>query len=189
MLYSAVLALTLLAVTWAGGQDRPKPAPTTAPAERVESRGDVSSAESQAPPHIALDKLAPRAPIAVTNDPLQATSWEQMTQDEARKSVPPAPPPPPQAPPLPFTYLGKLVEEGETIVFLTKQDRNYILHRGDTLDGVYGVETIEEERLVLNYLPLGIRQTLSFSAVGALPTSPAPTATPTEADEPEKQPE
>jgi hypothetical protein len=79
--------------------------------------------------------------------------------------------------------MGKWIEDGDVIVFLTKQDRTYIVRAGDTLDRTYRVEKIEEDRLVLNYLPLGIRQTLQFAAAPppagtppqpSLPSGPAP---------------
>ena len=77
------------------------------------------------------------------------------------------PPPPPQAPPLPFTYLGKMIDGEQTTVFLTRQDRNYVVRLGDTLDGSYRVEKIEEDRVALTYLPLGTEQTLPFAATPA----------------------
>jgi hypothetical protein len=89
------------------------------------------------------------------------------------------PPPPPQAPPLPFTYLGKMIDGETTTVFLASQDRNFVVRRGDTLDGSYRVEAIEEGGMALTYLPLGARQTLAFAAIPAAPAvkSRAPAAT------------
>lgn len=71
-------------------------------------------------------------------------------------------PPPPAAPPLPFTYLGKLVEEGVLTVFLTRQDRNYVIKAGDVIDGTYRVDTINPSTLTLTYLPLDIKQSMSL---------------------------
>jgi hypothetical protein len=70
------------------------------------------------------------------------------------------PPPPPSAPPLPFTYMGKLIEDGQMTVFLTKQDRNYVVKVGDTIDGTYKVEEVSARMMTLTYLPLKIKQTL-----------------------------
>jgi hypothetical protein len=69
-------------------------------------------------------------------------------------------PPPPSAPPLPFQYLGKLQEGEQTVVFLSQQERTHTVRQGDTLAGVYRVERITPESMVLVYLPLKQAQTL-----------------------------
>jgi hypothetical protein len=158
-IYVVALALTVLAVRWAGGQDRAPAAAVAEPAPR-EARADQAASPI---PGLDLDKLAKRIRPTANGDPFQARSWEQMASTQTRRAAPP-PPPPPQAPPLPFAYMGRLIDDGAVTVFLTKQDRNYIVRAGETLDGAYNVERIEEERLVLTYLPLGIQQTLSFEA-------------------------
>ena len=70
---------------------------------------------------------------------------------------------------MPFAYLGKLVEDATTTVFLARQDRNYIVRAGDTIDGTYRVERIGDDALVVTYLPLKIQQTLPFGEPGAAP--------------------
>lgn len=72
----------------------------------------------------------------------------------------PPPPPPLSAPPLPFVYLGKMVEDGATVVFLGKQDNNYSVRAGDTLDKLYRLEKIDDQAITLVYLPLDQQQTL-----------------------------
>ena len=72
------------------------------------------------------------------------------------------PPPPPQAPPLPFTYLGRLDEEQNTTVFLTAGDRNLVVKPGDLIDNTYKVEQVTESTVVLTYLPMNQRQTLAI---------------------------
>ncbi len=101
-------------------------------------------------------------------DPFQAQSW-QPPEQAIRRHVPA---PRPEAPPLPFAYLGKLVDEATTTVFLAKQDRNYIVRAGDTIEGTYRVEKVGDDALVLVYLPLKARQTLPF--VARAPASPRP---------------
>jgi hypothetical protein len=72
----------------------------------------------------------------------------------------PAPAPPPTAPPLPFTFMGKLLSGPEAKVFLTLGDRNLVLREGDTVDATYRVEKIAEGAITLVYLPLDERQTI-----------------------------
>jgi hypothetical protein len=74
----------------------------------------------------------------------------------------PAPPPPPSAPPLPFVYLGKMVNEGKTTVFLTKQDRNYAIKEGDVVDGTYRIDSIKGSTIDLVYIPLDTKQTMAI---------------------------
>ena len=119
-------------------------------------------AETSAVPDLELDKLERRAHTKPDGDPFGAKSWEEMARAEARKNAPPPQPAKPQAPPLPFVYMGKLVDDGETTVFLTKDNRNYILRQGDTVDGVYRVDKIDERAVSLTYLPLKIKQTLAL---------------------------
>ena len=68
------------------------------------------------------------------------------------------------APPLPFAYLGKWTQDGHTTVFLSRDQSSYAAHVGENLDSDYRVDAIEENRIVLTYLPLGTQRVLSFSA-------------------------
>ena len=73
---------------------------------------------------------------------------------------PPAPPSPPAPPPLPFTYLGKLLEGERSVVFLTNLDRNYTVKSGDVIENTYRVEEIRVPMMTLTYMPLNMKQTL-----------------------------
>jgi hypothetical protein len=166
VVYAIVLLLALTAVRWAGGQDRAEPRATVAyQAERSErpAREGSATGNAEAAPTVRLDQLERRAAAAPAGDPFQARSWEPELV-VVRSNLPP---PPPQAPPLPFTYFGKLVDDEKTTVFLARLDRNYIVRLGDTLDGTYRVASIEEDGVALTYLPLGITQTLPFAAAPA----------------------
>ena len=75
-----------------------------------------------------------------------------------------APPPPaPVAPSLPFTFLGRMVEEDSTVLFLSKADQSYSVKVNSVLDKNYRVDSINNTEVVFTYLPLNIQQTLSFS--------------------------
>jgi hypothetical protein len=88
------------------------------------------------------------------------------TQGELfRAPPPPAPavkkPPPapvaaaPVAPPLPYRFAGKVRKGSEEEVLIAKRDLVFPVKAGDTLDGVYKVESVSAERIELVYLPLG----------------------------------
>lgn len=60
-------------------------------------------------------------------------------------------------------------EEGQarSTFFLVRADQLYAVSEGDVIDNAYRVEGIEGGRLVLTYLPLDIRQSMSIPAGGS----------------------
>lgn len=74
------------------------------------------------------------------------------------------PPPPPMAPPLPFTFIGKSLEEGRWEVYLASGERTHIAFEGGTLDGAWRVERIAPPLMTLTYLPLNQVQQLNIGA-------------------------
>jgi hypothetical protein len=157
------LALTLVAARLVGREEEAPPAAPEVRAARAPGAGGERSIERI---EIDLDRLAARKGGAPGADPFRALSWQSVAQEEARKNAPPPPPPPPpQAPPLPFTYMGKLIEEGRIVVFLTQGERNHIVRQGDTIDGTYRVDAVTERHLSLTYLPLKQKQELAFGGV------------------------
>lgn len=77
-------------------------------------------------------------------------------------SEPPPPPPPPSAPPLPFTYLGKSLQDGVWEIYLAHGNRTYLVRDGITIDGTYRVDAIRPPVLTLTYLPLEQSQQLNI---------------------------
>lgn len=69
---------------------------------------------------------------------------------------PPKPPPPapPTAPPLPFTYLGKVLENGVWEVFLARGSETLIVRNAMVIDGVYRIDAIAPPSMTMTYLPL-----------------------------------
>lgn len=72
----------------------------------------------------------------------------------------PLPPPPPTAPPLPFTVLGKKLEDGAWQVFLARRDQVFPVKQQDIIENTYRIEEIRPPLMTLTYLPLNQRQTL-----------------------------
>lgn len=106
----------------------------------------------------ALEASAPSGipPDSLGIDPFRNKSW--------CVAPPPPPPPKPKAPPLPFQYLGKVVEEGRTKVFLVRQGQHLIVHEGDVVDDNYAVLQIAGGQIVIEYRPLQERQTLAIGS-------------------------
>ena len=70
--------------------------------------------------------------------------------------------PPPSAPPLPFVFIGRMVENDNVTLFLSRNGRQYAVKTGETIDGSYKVEKITDDEVVLTYLPMNVQQTLAF---------------------------
>ena len=162
-LYGLALALTLAAVVWVerGSEDtavvptadRPAAETAQAPAERTKYSA------------LGIDGLPMRAQEDAQGDPFSARSWDEMAAAEARRDAPPRPVVP-QPPPMPFTYMGRLIEDKQVAVFLTRGEQHYIVRKGDMLERSYRVEEIGDNGMVLTYLPLKRKQQLSFDSAG-----------------------
>jgi hypothetical protein len=156
IVYGAVLALALIGIRVADPPDGRVPLPR-APARVQAGEGAMARV-----PELALERLGERMQRGREGDPFNALAIEELR----RSAPPPAPPPAPQAPPLPFAFLGKLIDADNVTVFLTNGGRNWVVRSGDTIDGTYRVEAIGDRTMTLTYLALDIRQEL---AIGAAP--------------------
>jgi hypothetical protein len=74
----------------------------------------------------------------------------------------PPPPPPPSAPPVPFSYLGKKLEDGIWEVFLSRGEETIIVRTASVIDDKYRVDAIKPPTLSLIYLPLNQMQTIAI---------------------------
>ena len=74
----------------------------------------------------------------------------------------PRPPPKPTAPPLPFTYLGKMLDGGVWEAYLARGDETFVVREHAAVDANYRVETIAPPTMTIIYLPLKQTQTLSI---------------------------
>jgi hypothetical protein len=68
----------------------------------------------------------------------------------------------PAAPPLPFTYMGRVVENGSEAIFLATAQQNYMARSGDVLESHYRIDSIDDVQVVFTYLPLKSVQTLEI---------------------------
>lgn len=162
------LALTLAAVRWADTLTEVPGASAGAVAEPVQRtrRAASEAATAQRAPALDLQKLQRSPTLDPDGDPFGPRSFRpappKVKAPAAQAAVEMAqpPPPPPQAPPLPFTYLGRLSQERDTTVFLAMGERNLVVKPGDLIDNTYKVEEVGDSAVVLTYLPMNLRQTL-----------------------------
>lgn len=112
--------------------------------------------------YVLLRQLAPVMKKAPVNDLFEVKNWNEP---------PPTPPDPPQAqaqpapvaPPLPFQFFGKTEvagEPGTVLIHLINENNIYSVRPGENIDENYKLEKIEEDVLLIDYLPLDTKQTL-----------------------------
>lgn len=141
--------------------ERTAPAEPDTTAQRATHARNATVAASTLP---APGSLSREAHPGVKGDPFRSRSWETEAREQARKAEPPPPPPPPpQAPPLPFRYMGRLIEGGVHTVFVTANDRNYAIKPGDRIDDTWVVNEITERAVMFTYVPLDLKQQLSIA--------------------------
>ena len=77
-------------------------------------------------------------------------------------------PPPPvviPTPPFPFKFAGVQRQlSGQTIYFLIKDNKLYTVEVGQILDSVYSIDGEEGGQLIMTYLPLDRKQTISMGS-------------------------
>ena len=134
------------------GRENPAPA-VVEPVKRIDTRlqvqADIDLAKLEARTHLAneegamLDAFAPR-------------NFSPIVPPEAQAK---APVQRPEAPPLPFRYLGKIIEDGRLSVFLANGDDSVTVTAGQRI-GDYRIDSITEAEVRFTYLPLKTKQNL-----------------------------
>jgi hypothetical protein len=119
-------------------------------------KGGANGPQSSAQPPVIALRQRDELPIArLSPQAFDMRSWTPPPP-------PPPPPGPPIAPPLPFVYLGKKLEDGTWEVFLERGDRVLHVRERDVIEATWRVEAIRESAMTFQYLPLAQAQTLNF---------------------------
>jgi hypothetical protein len=71
----------------------------------------------------------------------------------------------PTAPPLPFTYVGKLIQDGKLAVFIGMQGRDMLIKKDETIAQTYHVDDISATEVKMTYIPLQIQQILKLESL------------------------
>ena len=151
------LAATVAASLWLDNPDQEQAPDVVKPLERHHSQttDQTGAMSKQELPKLAdIRKTEDGGP---SQDLFQTQSW-YVPPPPLKKG----PPPPPSAPPLPYSYMGKMQEDGKWTVFLSAHNKNYIVKEGDTIDGTYRVEQIAPPLLTLTYTPLNMKQIMQI---------------------------
>ena len=121
------------------GREQPSYAPPREPAARLDTRLpavediDVAKLEARVDQGAKVDAFAP----------------PQAAQAPAK----------PVAPPLPFRYVGKMLDGDKLAVFLVNGNESLAVATGERI-GEYRVEKITDAEIVFTYLPLKTKQSL-----------------------------
>lgn len=146
----AAAALALIASLVSGRE----PAETQ-PAQRPAAERQAAPAESLA--GIDIAKLTRAGQPEAVNDVLASRG---LAAPVSASPEGPAPAAAPAAPPLPFSYLGKMIDGHKTLVFVGRGADHYSVEPGLTIDNTYRVEQITDTAITFVFMPLGTRQVL-----------------------------
>jgi len=161
-------ALALAAGLVVFGDTTPEDA-VAEPVERAPAapRARIAAKENAAP---AILRLLPRESLIGGDDRFgqDGEANPVFARQDWTPPPPPAPPAeatqptPPSAPPLPFTYIGKSLQEGRWEIYLARGERTYLVQEAAVIDGAYRVDAIRPPLLTLTYLPLNQVQQLNI---------------------------
>lgn len=130
------------------GRENPAPA-VVEPVKRVDTRLQLNA-------DIDLSKLDERMVEGARVDAFAPRNFSPIVPPEAQAR---APAQRPEAPPLPFRYLGKIIEDGKVSVFLANGDESISVTDGQRI-GDYRIDRITEAEVRFTYLPLKTKQSL-----------------------------
>lgn len=152
---AAAVALALVALAGVvTGREKPTLEVVEAKAPRLDAAAGA--------PDIDLAKLR-RAPAAPPQgDPFAPRSFAPAPRPQAREAVAEAP----SAPPLPFTYFGRLTQNGATQVYVLRGEELISVAAGRKIDAEYRVDAVSEASIAFTYLPLKVRQSLDLGEAG-----------------------
>ena len=105
---------------------------------------------------LRLDRLQARAP-APSAGASDAAAPLFAAQSWRPPSPPPAPAPAPveaEAPPFPYSYMGGLTDERGRTAFFNRGDRVLAVRAGETVDGTFRVDHLDETSMTVTHLAL-----------------------------------
>jgi len=149
---------------WSGWLAINEPASETE-ADLVAAAEPMAHAQPPAPAAIDATVASPTKPqeAAPRLALARANLFPEQTWFIAPPPPPPppyVPPPPPQAPALPFSYMGRWQEAGQTTYYLTRGMLPVSVRSGQILDGVWRLEPVTGGLLNFTYLPLNQTRSL-----------------------------
>jgi len=129
------------------------------PALEVVESSPARAQNTAAAPDIDLDKLRRVAEAdAPKSDPFAPRSFAPKPRAQRGAAAASAPK---GAPPLPFTYIGWVSQDGKTDVYVQRGEELISISAGQKIEPDYRVDSITEESIRFTYLPMKTRQVLA----------------------------
>jgi hypothetical protein len=111
---------------------------------------------------LTLEKPERKSSKLAIQDIFKVLSWAPVV---VLKKELPIQPSAPEAPPVPFSYVGKLEDSPTgTQVFLMANSKLYTVQLGHSIDQEWRLDSEDANTLTLTYLPLNLTQSLSKAA-------------------------
>lgn len=154
----ALLAATLAAAWWVGGEEEASESDAIQAVRHAPARASAMPSVASSALPSATPAPEPRFPVGGP-DMFPAQSW--------RPPPPPpvavvTPPPPPMAPPLPFKYVGRWVDDQGENVFLALGEKVLIARAGQKLEQ-WRLDKVDADQLGFTYLPLDQQRQLRLT--------------------------
>jgi hypothetical protein len=162
----SVLFLALAGVVaWSGwlalnepaSEDETTPADVAKPVVRASHSGPATMSTVPAMVQTNPHEAEPRLALS------RANLFPEQTWYVPPPPPPPVPyvaPPPPQAPALPYSYMGRWQEAGQTTYYLARGTMPISVQVGQVLDGAWRLEPVANGVLNFTYLPLNQTRSL-----------------------------
>lgn len=137
------LGLTLLACWWVEQAEQPSDAGVTTASPRVQRRTPLA----QVMPELNVEKQVVAQPSPVVADDERGvnlfSAMVMPVADIAAAAI--------SEPVSPYTYAGRLQEDGRWTVFLTDGQQQYVLHEGDHFAEGWKVAVLDQQKVVLQH--------------------------------------
>jgi hypothetical protein len=137
------LGLTLLACWWVEQAEQPSAVANTTAATRVRARVSLAQAMPQLP---AANQAAASVALPLAEEQAGVNLFSAMEMPVADAAAPAV-----VAPVSPYTYAGRLQEDGRWTVFLTDGQQQYVLHEGDRFAEGWKVAVLDQQKVILQH--------------------------------------
>ena len=130
----------------------------TQPSAKLLEMTDANNVANQASDASLTTQLASRKYAQIGLNIFNVQTWSPPLA-KAKETVRPAPPPP-MAPPIPYTYMGQIEEEGKVQFFVMQQNKLINLKIGQIISGQWRLDSETASHLNWTFMPTGLPQTL-----------------------------
>lgn len=146
-----ILAVVALAMTaFASARDSAAVKSAQPAAKPARAPGAVSAGREA---NLDLTRLNRKKPSAGSVDLFSSRSVYPASPRQPQPAAP-------ATPPLPFRFMGRLVDGDSVTLFLAIGNQDYSVNLNDVLNDTYRLDQINADNAVFTYLPLDTRQTL-----------------------------